>query len=59
MHHKYIPGGSFVSRRKDLIDNYLTKAKKKDPMDAMAQMQDPDMMQVSHLLVLVISWFLF
>merc|ERR1712046_4283 len=45
MHYRYIPSGSFAARRQHLIDSYLTKAKKKNPMDAMAQMQNPDMMQ--------------
>jgi hypothetical protein len=44
MHYKYIPSGSFAARRNTLIKDYLTQAKKKDPMAAMAQMQDPDMM---------------
>ena len=46
-HYKYIPSGSFASRRNKLIADYLTKAKKKDPMAAMQQMQDPDMMGVT------------
>ena len=48
-HYKYIPSGSFAARRNMLIRDYLTKAKKKDPMAAMQQMQDPDMMGVTTL----------
>merc|ERR1711907_445782 len=43
--YKYIPAASFARRRHDVIKNYLSQAKKKNPMDAMAQMQDPNMMQ--------------
>lgn len=49
-HYKYIPSGSFAARRNMLIRDYLTKAKKKDPMAAMQQMQDPDMMGVRRAL---------
>merc|ERR1711981_958284 len=45
MHYKYIPSASFAMRRKHLIQDYLSQAKKKNRMDAMAQMQDPNMMQ--------------
>merc|ERR1711934_320268 len=45
MHYKYIPSSSFYARRSMMINNYLTQAKKKNPMDAMAQMQDPNRMQ--------------
>merc|ERR1711939_1000663 len=45
MHYKYIPSSSFSGRREFIIKEYLTKGKKADPMDAMAQMQDPNMMQ--------------
>merc|ERR1712072_1605701 len=45
MHYKYIPSSSFSGRREFIIKEYLTQAKKKNPMDAMAQMQDPNMMQ--------------
>jgi len=45
MHYKFIPAGSFAARREFIIEKYLTQAKKKNPMDAMAQMQNPDMMQ--------------
>merc|ERR1711939_104168 len=45
MHYKYIPSGSFHARRSHMCKEYLTQAKAKNPMDAMAQMQDPNMMQ--------------
>merc|ERR1712072_1617449 len=45
MHYKYIPSSSFSGRREVYSADYLTQAKKKNPMDAMAQMQDPNMMQ--------------
>merc|ERR1712072_506174 len=45
MHYKYIPASSFSGRREVYSADYLTQAKKKNPMDAMAQMQDPNMMQ--------------
>merc|ERR1711934_534401 len=45
MHYKYIPSASFAARREVLIKDYLSTAKAKNPMDAMAQMQDPNMMQ--------------
>jgi len=44
MHYKYIPSGAFYARRSHLIGDYLSQAKEKNPMDAMAQMQNPDMM---------------
>jgi len=44
-HHKYIPHAGFLSRLKFLKENYLSKAKKKNPADALSQMQDPNMMQ--------------
>jgi len=45
MNYKYIPSDAFYARRNLLAKDYLTQAEKKNPMDAMAQMQDPNMMQ--------------
>eukprot|EP00658_Telonema_sp_P-2_P007815 TRINITY_DN1290_c0_g1_i1.p1 TRINITY_DN1290_c0_g1~~TRINITY_DN1290_c0_g1_i1.p1 ORF type:complete len:197 (+),score=43.91 TRINITY_DN1290_c0_g1_i1:189-779(+) len=41
MHSGFIPEERFKMRRKFLIEQYLSQAKEKNPMDAMAMMNDP------------------
>merc|ERR1711865_93010 len=43
MHSGFIPEESFRMRKKFLIDEHLSKAKEKNPMDAMQMMNDPSM----------------
>merc|ERR1711966_588976 len=43
MHSGFIPEESFRMRKKFLIDKHLSQGKEKNPMDAMAMMNDPSM----------------
>merc|ERR1711865_796907 len=43
MHSGFIPEESFRMRKKFLIDEHLSQGKEKNPMDAMAMMNDPSM----------------
>lgn len=44
MHSGFIPEERFLARKKVLVSEYLSKAKEKNPLDAMQMMSDPSMM---------------